>query len=289
MAAHPPVGWPLDPVLLGVLASSGVLYAAGTRRLWTGGRRGRGVRVRQVWAFAGGLGALCAALVSPLDGVADQLLSVHMVQHVLLVLMAAPLLVIGRPGLVLAGLTPRPVHRWILRARRRRAWALLAHPLAVWLAALVVLWTWHVPALYQAAPEHPGVHAVEHLCFLVTSFAFWEVALAPGGRRRLARGIDVLYVFTGGLAAGALGALLAFSASPIYPHYVETASAWGVSALADQQVAGVIMWIPAGMVSLAVAASLFVQWFRAMERQAERAESAMGLPPLASRTMEAGP
>ena len=292
-ALHPPLRWEPAPVPLVLVVVTGALYVIGVRRLWAAGRRGRGIRVPQAWAFAGGLAALATALISPLDALADQLLSLHMVQHALLMLVAAPLLVLGRPGLAISAALPPSARRVFRRNQHRpavaRAWNVLAHPLIVWAAMLVVLWSWHLPGLYQTALENGGVHAFEHLCFLVTSFAFWEVAFAPGGRRRLPRGIDVLYVVTGGLAAGAIGALLAFSHAPIYPFYVRTAAALGVSALADQQLAGVVMWVPAGAVSLAIAAALFVGWFRSMERDALRAEAAMGLPPIPPLKVEARP
>jgi putative membrane protein len=284
IAAHPPIQVAPNPLVATAVTAGALAYAAGVRRLWGRGRRGRGVRVRQVWAFAIGLTALAAALISPIDGLADQLLSVHMVQHVLIMLVAAPLLVVGRPGLVVSAVLPRTWRAWIRHVEHRPGvtvvWSTMSHPLVVWVANLAVLWIWHLPSLYDAALQHPPIHALEHLCFLTVSFAFWQVALAPAGRRRLARGIDVLYVFTAGLAGGAMGALFAFSGSPIYPFYVRTAARWGIAALADQQIAGVIMWIPAGIVTLVAAAALFVQWFGAMERESRRADAAMGLPPI---------
>src|SRR5439155_14282040 len=127
-----------------------------------------------------------------------------------------------------------------------------------WLLALVALWVWHLPSLYQAALRNEPIHALEHGSFLGTSVLFWWTALSPGGRRRLPRGADVLYVFTGGFQGAALGALLTFASVPLYPFYAHTVGPWGLSPLQDQQLAGVIMWIPSGVIYLAVASGLFV-------------------------------
>jgi cytochrome c oxidase assembly factor CtaG len=144
----------------------------------------------------------------------------------------------------------------------------------VWLLTLVALWAWHLRALYDAALEHAPIHALEHACFFGSAMLFWWTAVAPSGRRRLARGADVLYVFTGGFQGAVLGALFVFASTPMYPFYSAARTApWGLTPLADQQLAGAVMWVPSGIVFLVVAGWLFVRWLGAMEREMRRIEA----------------
>ena len=216
------------------------------------------------------------ALVSPLDAVAEALLSAHMVQHLLLLVVAPPLLVAGRPFIAAAAARPtwrRPALRAVRRRMVRRAGRLFGHPLLAWFLALIALWTWHLPPLYEAAVAHGGLHALEHASFLGTGLLFWWTALQTGGPRRLARGVDVLFVVTGALPGAALGALITFASSPLYGVYASSSRTWGTGPLQNQQWAGAVMWIPSGLVYLGVAGALFVGWLRAMDREAEREEA----------------
>jgi cytochrome c oxidase assembly factor CtaG len=144
----------------------------------------------------------------------------------------------------------------------------------VWLAAVAGLWAWHAPALYDLALRSPWVHRAEHVVFLGTWFLFWRLALDRGSPRRLARGADVVFVVSGGLAAGALGAILALAPLPLYPAYLTTTAAWGLTPLQDQRLAGLLMWVPTGVESLAIAACLFVALLRHAERVARREDEA---------------
>jgi putative membrane protein len=233
----------------------------------------------QVASFVGGLTVLFIALVSPLHPLAGELLWAHMVQHVLVVVVAAPLLVLGAPVVPMTLALPLP-WRGRIRSWRRIAWLrstghLLTRPLVAWLVHVVALWAWHAPALYDAAVRSPAIHGVEHLTFLATAALFWWVAL-PQGRRHLARGADVLYVFTGGVQSGALGALLTFAGTPLYAAYAHTSIRWGLTPLQDQQLAGLVMWIPAGLVYVVTAGFLFARWMTSMEREARKAEGRTG-------------
>ena len=129
---------------------------------------------------------------------------------------------------------------------------------------------------YDAAVRNEGIHALEHMSFLATAILFWWVAIRPGQHHRLSGGTDVLFVFTAGIQSGALGAILTFAGSPLYPAYAHSVAQWGLTPLQDQQLAGLIMWIPAGLVYLAAAAALFVRWLLTMEREARRAEGRTG-------------
>jgi cytochrome c2 len=132
-------------------------------------------------------------------------------------------------------------------------------------AALVL---WHLPGPYRLALADERIHALEHLSFLTAGFLFWWVVLRPDGYRRLAPGAGVLYVFTAGLPASLLGALLTFAGHPLYAGQSAAAPAWGLTALGDQQLAGLLMWMPGGLVYLAAAAVFFVAWLRQEERRA---------------------
>jgi putative membrane protein len=268
--------WSFQPGVVAGLGTSALVYAVGLRRLW----RTRGGRRAVAWwraaSFFGGLAVVAAALMSPVHHAGDQLLSAHMLQHLLLVMVGAPLLAMGAPQLPFRLAVPRGWRPALEVSGRlpgvRAAGRALSHPASAWVVGVVTLWAWHLPALYDATIRDEGLHALEHLSFLASAILFWWVVLSPG-RRRLAPGTDVLFVFTAGMANGALGALFAFATSPIYPAYVPRAAVLGVSALADQQLAGLVMWIPAGMVSLGVASWLFVRWLRVVEREARRRDA----------------
>jgi len=267
-AAHDPLAWNLDPLILAGIGLAAGVYGAGVWRLWRASGAGRGVTRWQAACYAGGIAALLAALVSPLDALGEAVFWAHMVQHLVLVLVAAPLLVLGAPLLPLVwsldAAPRRRVARWWNRSRVAPALAAaLTTPLVAWSLHVGAIWVWQLPAAYQAALADEGIHAVEHLSFLGTALLFWWVVLQPAGRRRLHRGASVLYIVTAGIQGGLLGALLTFAGRPFYPAQSVAAPAWGLTPLEDQQLAGLIMWLPAGLVYLAAAAALFVAWLRA--------------------------
>src|SRR5207249_3139507 len=202
--------WAPDPVVLIAVALAGWAYGRGFRRL-----RGRARRRAEAAAYFGGLGAVAVALASPLDHLASRSLSAHMTQHLVLVLVAAPLLVMGRPVLPVLMALPVPWRRAARGLERRPAVAaaggILSRPTVAWLLHVSVLWAWHAPGPYQAALGSEAIHALEHASFLGTAMLFWWVALEAEPRRRLARGTDVLYVLLGWMQSGALGALFTFA------------------------------------------------------------------------------
>ena len=271
--------WTLQPPVLVGLGAAGWAYWRGVRTLWSGSRR-RAIAGAQVASFAGGLAILFVALVSPLHSAAGELLWAHMVQHVLLVLVAAPLLVLGAPLVPMTLALPvtwrRRIRRWGRIGWIRGSGRALTLPLTAWLLQFIALWAWHAPALYDAAARSQGIHALEHASFLATSILFWWVAFRPGTRTRLSGGSEVLYVVTAGVQSGALGAVITFASSPLYPVYADATTRWGLTALQDQQLAGLIMWIPSGVVYLAVGGALFVRWLLAMERETRRLEGRTG-------------
>jgi putative membrane protein len=258
--------WNDDPVIVLNLVLLSWLYARGVARMRRAGAA-HGVSGRQVAAFTGAVVALFVALVSPLDPLSDELSWVHMVQHMVLMMIAAPLFVLGSPGVVLLSGSPRPWRQSLARWRRRidgwhSPWYLLWQPLLMWSLYAVTLWIWHLPDLYQAALRHPLVHDIQHLTFFVAACLFWRVLLDPLGRLRLSRGIGVLYLFTTSLHASALGVFMTLSPRPWYADYEATTPLWGLTTLEDQQLAGTIMWMPACMMYAVAAAALFAVWLR---------------------------
>jgi cytochrome c oxidase assembly factor CtaG len=265
-------------MVLGGVTVTALWYATGVRALrHHGAASRRAVAGRHVVAFSAGLTAVAVALVSPLDPMAEWSLSAHMLQHLLLILVAAPLLVVGRPMVPFSVVLPATWRRGLKRLGHRpwvaTAGRTLTLPVVAWLVHVTVVWAWHAPGPYDAAAGDPWIHLLEHASFLGTGILFWWVAFQPGPRRRLARGADVLFVLMAWLATGALGALFVFATTPLYPFYVGAAAAHGVDPLRDQQVAGLIMWIPAGMVYLGAAGAFFVGWLRNMELEMRRAEA----------------
>jgi len=276
VSARAPLTWVADPVVIAGIALAACAYARGLGRLWARAGVGHGVRRGQAASFAGGLAIIAVALVSPLDALDTALFSAHMVQHLLLMLAAALLLVRGAPLVPMLWALPPSWRRWLGHGWRharplRAAWERLTHPVAVWCLNVVALWVWHLPAPYEAALRHAPVHALEHACLLGTSLLFWETLVAT--HRRLARGLDILYVVTTGVQMSILGALLTFASAPWYPAQEIRVAAWHLTPLEDQQLAGLIMWVPSGVVYLLVAAACFVAWLRAEEAAMQRRES----------------
>jgi putative membrane protein len=270
--------WGLEPTVVVPLFLTAWLYSRGVETVWRRAGRGRGVAPWQAAAFAGGMIALFVALVSPVDGVAESLFWVHMVQHLLLIAVAPPLLVLGAPQAGLAWGLPRDMRRGMGRWWHRRRWlraALrwMAAPLPAVALHSVALWAWHVPAAYEAAVAHPAVHAAEHLSFVGTALLFWWAVLHRRGSLARVPGLAMLALFMVSMESGALGALLTFSASPWYRSHLATAPAWGLSAIDDQQIAGLVMWIPGSLAYLAAVAWIFVRWMASSHQTEALAES----------------
>jgi putative membrane protein len=245
--------WNPEPWLVWVLALSAALYAAGVARLWRQAGVARGITRWQAAAFAAGWFSLAAALVSPLDHWGGLLFSAHMVQHEVLMIVAAPLLVLGRP---LAAWTWAlvPAHRRLVgRATRWPAWARVWHtltqPIVAWALHALALWVWHVPQLFEAALHGQAVHVLQHASFLVTALLFWWAVLGADPRSR-GSGFAIAYLFTTMLHTGALGALLALAPAAWYPSYAASATALAVDVVQDQQLGGLVMWVPGSVAYL---------------------------------------
>ncbi|HEX6086319.1 MAG TPA: cytochrome c oxidase assembly protein [Thermoanaerobaculia bacterium] len=235
------------------------LFFIGLARLWRseGGRHT--IRKWQAAAFVIGWLAAAIALLGPLDRWSDVLFSAHMAQHELLMLVAAPLMVLGRPYITL-------LHAWRGAARLAKPLDAVTGPVFVLVLHAVVLWMWHIPALFEAALHSETVHVVQHLGFFITAALFW-FALIHGRYGRLGYGVGVLYVFATAMHTQILGALLTFGTRIWYPTHAARTTAAGGSAIEDQQLAGVLMWIPFGVVFLFVGLALFAAWLGEAERR----------------------
>jgi putative membrane protein len=284
--------WKFDPFLITLLGTLSWLYLRGVYRLWQRAGVGRGIRTVQAACFGAGVFTLVIALLSPLDFSAHLLFSAHMAQHMLLIFVAAPLLVIASPHLaVLWALPPawrRRVGAWWNGASLLRQGAHgLTHPAVVWGLHVGAIWLWHVPLFYEAALSNEFLHAVEHATFFGTAVLFWWVLKHCGVRRRLGYGAAMLFVFAGMIQCTMLGALITFASAPWYAMPLASPAAlWlPLTPLADQQLAGLIMWIPGGPVYLWVFLRLMAGWLRASEQEAQRLDnlSAVACGPLRLR------
>ena len=245
------------------LAAGGLIYTAGWRRY----RRrlpGR-FAASHLAAFLGGLASLWVAIASPLDEAAEALLSAHMVQHILLLTVAPALLLLGNPLLpLLRGLPDawrRSLVAPLLRWRSLRAavhW--LVHPLAALVLSSIIFWSWHLPTVYQLALRVPAIHLVEHAAFLAGGLLFWYPVVLPWpGRPRWPSGAMIPYLLAADVQNTVLAAVLTFSDRVLYPSYQFHGRATEAAALADQVLAGVIMWVPMSVVYLVPAAWLTIR------------------------------
>lgn len=251
--------WTFDPTVIGGLLIVATLY-------WFYTRRDRALAPfhsrTDVW-FAAAVALTILALESPLDFLADRyLFSAHMVQHLLLVLAVAPLLAISAPA-ALAEDMRRHMPAWL--------WRLGTRPLTGFVLFVSDLWVWHAPALYEATLRSESIHVLEHLSFIATAVVFWWIAFAPEvGSRRLPALARVGYVFLAGIPNTMLGAVITFAPGVLYGSYQLAleqpglgrvlASQYGVTALGDQELGGLLMWVPGGFVYLAIIIVILVSW-----------------------------
>ncbi len=268
--------WTLDPLLLFALLATAWVYRRGARAHRSALRNAAkrqavrsGLQQWEVACFWAGWWTLVLALVSPLHAWGGVLFSAHMTQHELLMLVAAPLLVLGRPIVAFLFAIPRPDARQVASLAReptfQRWWRVLNRPFVAWFVHALALWVWHVPVFYESTLRHEWLHDLQHLSFFGTALLFWWALLH---RRADARtvGVGVLYLFTTMLHSGLLGALILFSRTLAYPSYTYTAPDWSLTPLQDQQLGGLIMWVPGGLVYVIAALAMVAGWMHAGER-----------------------
>jgi putative membrane protein len=272
-----PLTWPIEPwVLLGIEVT-GILYLwGGRRRLHVAASRGRvGVagwtpsRWRAL-AFWSGLAVILLALDTPLEALARQLFWAHMTQHLLLIMVAAPLLVIGAPWMQIWRGLPLSVRRPLARTfvkhpalggvRRFVAW--ISTPVSAWVISSGNLWFWHWPSAYDLTLRNHLVHHIEHGLFLGLGILFWvQVIDQHPFRARLKQFSRVVYVFTATIQAWALAGVLAFATAPFYAYALLPSRPGGISALMDQQLGAGIMWVPGSITYSIVFMACMYLWF----------------------------
>lgn len=269
--------WSLKPGIIAALVIVALLYFCGSRKVWGRSAGGRGVRRQEAISFAIGWLALALALVSPLEAWGRALFSARVAQGQVLMLIAAPMLALGRP--LVAFLWAAPV-KWRRRVVRLvnggwiwGVWQKITAPIAAWLIYTVVVWLWHTPAFFQAALRSDSVHAAQQFSFLFSALLFFE-ALIYGPDKRMGFGAAAIYVWAAGAQTGALGALLALAPDAWYPAYQQMIAASGARLLEDQQLGGLMMWFPAGLVYVVTGLVLFITWLRESEQTTVQLEEA---------------
>lgn len=243
---HGEGAWSFDPLIGTLMAASAVLQLAGSARM--GPARASIAPPWRVEAYWAAIASMALALFSPIDAHADNSFAWHMLQHLLLMLVAAPLLALSNAHFVALYALPMPLRRRIGKAIGHVPGARQStrHTLAPWLAAAAFvagLWLWHAPAMYEAALGNRWIHSAEHLVFLFTAAFFWRMVITAGDRR-LSLGSSVLLVTMVGLQGNLMAALITLAPQPLYASYA------GPGGLVDQQWAGLLMWVPAGLIYL---------------------------------------
>lgn len=261
--------WEFDPGVVISLAVVGILYARGARV--------QGISTpRQHIFFWSGWVSLVIALISPLHPLGEVLFSAHMVQHEILMLVSAPLLVLSRPLVTFLWGMPfewrRSLGQWAKMNYFQRCWSFLTDPLTAWSIHAVAIWSWHAPFLFDLTLRSELAHTAQHLSFFLSALLFWWALFYAHGRK--AYGAGVFYVFTTAVHTGILGALLTFAPRIWYSSYLTTTQAWGLTPLQDQQIGGLIMWVPASLVYLVAGLWLFAAWLKESDAMLERTRSA---------------
>lgn len=261
--------WEFDPGVVLPLALSAALYLVGSRRQF-------GITRLQKACFWAGWWCLAAALVSPLHPSGEALFSAHMVQHEMLMLIAAPLLVLSRPLVAFLWGMPigwrRAVGKWAKHGFVQKSWTWLTEPFTAWWLHAAAIWAWHAPYLFQLTLTSELAHTAQHLSFFLSALLFWWALFYARGRKSY--GTGVLYVFTTAVHTSVLGALLTFAPHVWYPAYSTTTQAWGLSPVEDQQLGGLIMWVPASLVYVFAALALLAAWMKESDAMLERASHA---------------
>ena len=270
---HPRYHWTFDPAQLILLALYVVIYL----RRFIHAREeagGRGAGPLQLAAFGGAVLVMLAALVSPIDALGeDYLFSMHMVQHILLGDIAPLLLLLSLSRMIM-----RPATRRLSRIERRLG-ALASPPafIALWLG---LVYLWHIPALYDAALNRAGVHALEHICFFTAGVLVWWPLIQPVPMRRRLTGVQpLMYIFAAKVGLAVLGIYLAWSTGVAYDYYTHVPRVWGLSAIEDQNVRGAIMLAEQSLVLVTVMAVLFVRMLAQSEEEERRRERLEDIAP----------
>jgi putative membrane protein len=256
--------WNWDLLILFNLALLALGYGFGwhTLRQRTSGESTARIGQGQLIAFCLALAALLVALISPLHALSEELATAHMVQHMLLMVVAAPLFVYGSPGRVLVWSLDEHWRRGVARGMRSFRLPLLDRAIWPWLLYAAALWFWHWPPAYEAALADPLLHDAQHLSFFGAACVYWRGVVDPFVRRRLSPLVAVFSLFATSLQSMLLGIFLALSPRIWYEGYRWRTEAWNLSLLEDQQLSGLVMWMPACLVYPALAALVLGRWLQ---------------------------
>jgi putative membrane protein len=270
----PAATWTFDPWIVGPLLAVAVPYLFGAWALRPRTTIGRSVRAWNAIAFGLGWLMLAGALVSPLHWLGEHLFTFHMIEHEIVMAVSAPLLIAARPIGTMLWSLPRRARLAVGRLLRRRtiviAWDWLSSGGNATVLHGMAIWAWHMPGLFDAAVGNVAVHRLQHLSFLLTAMLFWWSVFY-----RSNPGLAAWHLFVTMTHTGILGALMTLAPRVLYQAQTASAAAWGLTPLQDQQLAGLIMWVPAGTVYAGAAAALTVSWIR-QSGQAQRHEDAIG-------------
>jgi len=261
----PDASWTIEPGAIALVLIAAVIYV----RRWLHVRAKDGPRAAGTWrlvSFMAGLACVVAALISPIDRLADQILTMHMVQHVLLLDVVPVLLLLGLTKALLRPITRRmqPVEHTAGR---------LGHPVVAVVLYIGSMWIWHIPFMYDAAAEHSVVHVLEHLCFASAGLLYWWHLIGPVRSRLRASGMEpVAYMLSTKFFLGLLGIVLTFAPDALYAFYVDQPNYWGMSPTEDQAVAGLVMAVEQSIVMGIALAWLFARMLSESEAEEQRRE-----------------
>ncbi len=276
--------WRLEPIVLAALAIAAVAWLLIGRQVVARHPGHPHPRWRSA-AFLGGLAVLAVALTSPIEAYEGQLFSVHMLQHMLLELVAAPLLLLGAPATLALRAASPSVRGQLLAVLHSRAVTVISFPLLAWVLFAAVNWGWHFSDLYDQALETPWLHDLQHLTFLGAALLFWwPVVGADPARWRLPHPVRLFYLFLAMPQNSFLGIALMSAPTALYPHYTSNLRDWGPTPIVDQSVGGMLMWVGGDVVFLLAMGFVVAAWVRHEDRRTARADARddarlAGLPP----------
>lgn len=258
-----------------VLAAVVYLRGLATLRRHPQGRR----RAGRPWLLAAGVLVVVVFTATPLAELLEHRMWTHMTQHVVLIMVAGPLLAASAPGTALLAGLPPGVRRPLVRVVHHLPLTVVLSAPVAWLLQVAAMWIWHLPAAYDLAVENELAHVAEHACFLLTAWLFWWHLLSP---RRLLHGMPAVFYLAASVPPGAaLGAVLTFPQHTLYPVQAHLAAEAGINPLLDQRIAGLVMWVPLDFAYLVLAVVLFARWLQSLETRWPEEAAAPPVPELA--------
>lgn len=266
------LAWRLDPVVIAGLLATAAAYFWAVRRVGAAHPRNPHPALR-TWLFSAGLATIGLALLSPIEAYEGALFSVHMAQHMLLELLAAPLLLAGAPITLALRVASPSVRRRILAVLQGRVVHAISFPVVAWVLFAAVNWGWHFSDLYDQALENALLHHLQHATFLGAALLFWWPAIgADPSPWRLPHPVRILYLFLAMPQNSFLGVALMSASTVLYPHYVTNQRSWGIPPLDDQALGGVLMWVVGDVAFLVGMMVVVALWMRHEGRRTERVD-----------------